>query len=67
MRPPRLAWWLFIAGLIPLAFATRPLRTALGDAMSFAAAIAYLVVLRGLAEFLERRLVSRRTEGKHET
>lgn len=66
MNAPRIAWWIFIVGLIPLAFVTRPLRESLGDWLAFAIAISYLVLLRFGGEIVERRLRARK-EPEHET
>ena len=66
MTAPRVAWWIFLAGLVPLAFATQSLRAFLGDWLSFGLAIIYLILLRVGGELLERKLRARK-EAEHET
>ena len=67
MTKPRIAVWVFIAGLIPLAFATPLLRTSLGDWLAFAVAIGYLAILRLLWEFVERKVRSAQDASRHGT
>jgi hypothetical protein len=67
MRVPRLAWWIFFIGLVPFMFATDPLRASLGDWLSFAVAIAYLVLLRLTAELIERKYRPTDTESGRDT
>lgn len=59
MKTPRTAFWVYLAGMIFLgallgAYESR-LRAALGDWLSFAAVIAYLILLRFMAGFIERK------------
>lgn len=56
MKAPRTAWWVYVIGLVPLALFSKPLRAALGDWWAFAAVVVYLLLLRLLAEVIERRL-----------
>jgi NhaP-type Na+/H+ or K+/H+ antiporter len=70
----RLSFWIYLAGLLPLAIWAPSARVLLGDWLSFAAAIAYLLVLRLVgvlaARWLEsnkRRAIeqhNRRVEGR---
>jgi hypothetical protein len=59
MKTPRTAFWVYLLGIMLLrgilgAYESR-LRAALGDWPSFAAVVAYLIVLRFIAEFIERK------------
>ncbi|MFS2036308.1 hypothetical protein ACEN8I_19960 [Polaromonas sp. CT11-55] len=56
----RLSFWIYLAGLLPLAIWGPPARALLGDWTSFAAAIAYLAALRLVGAFAARWLESRK-------
>jgi len=56
MKAPRPAWWIYIAGLIPLVLIGNKMRSSLGDLPSFAMLIGYLLLLRLVAEIVERKL-----------
>jgi hypothetical protein len=60
---PRLAWWIFIVGVVLLGFAYGTLKSSLEPWLFFALAIAYLVVLRLVAEVLDRKLRKRIESG----
>jgi hypothetical protein len=64
---PRIAALVFIAGLLPLAFATPFLRSSLGDLWAFAAALGYLVGLRLLGELIERKVRAAQDSSTHGT
>lgn len=64
MRPDgmtnRLSFWIYLAGLVPLAIWAPSARARLGDWLSFSAVIAYLLVLRLVGVFAARWLESRK-------
>jgi len=59
MKSRRIAFWVYLLGVsllgVVLGMAQDQLRSMLGDWLAFAAVIAYLVLLRLGAEYLERR------------
>ena len=59
MKAPRTAFWIYLVGVallgVVLGMAQEQLRAMLGDWLAFAALMAYLVLLRIGAEYLERR------------
>jgi hypothetical protein len=61
MKRPSVSWIIFMLGLIPLALWQNALRSSLGDWLSFAAVIAYLLLLRLIGDSV-MRAVQRRTE-----
>jgi hypothetical protein len=56
----RLSFWIYLVGILPLAVWAPSARVLLGDWTSFAAAIAYLLVLRLVGAFAARWLESRK-------
>ena len=58
MKAPRPALWVYLLGVallgLVLGLAQDQLRSMLGDWLAFAAVVAYLFLLRLLAEYLER-------------
>ena len=42
----RLPFWIYLAGIFPLAYWQQPVRVMLGDWLSFALVVGYLLVLR---------------------
>jgi hypothetical protein len=63
----RLSFWIYLAGILPLAFWGLPVRELLGDGLSFAAVIVYSLVLRIVGAFAVRLLELRtqRAIAKH--
>ena len=61
MKRPSASWIIFMLGLIPLALWQDALRSALGDWLSFAVVIAYLLLLRLIGDSV-MRAAQRRTE-----
>jgi hypothetical protein len=59
MRAPRAAFWVYLAGVMLLGGVLgayeQPFRAALGDWLSFAAVIFYLLLLRYIGTVVERR------------
>jgi len=59
MKAPRTAFWVYLLGIMLLggllgAYESR-LRATLGDWLSFASVVAYLILLRSTAVFIERK------------
>lgn len=59
MRAPRTTFWVYLIGVMLLggvigAYESR-LRSVLGDWLSFGAVIVYLILLRFIGEFIERK------------
>ena len=54
MKRPSASWIIFMLGLIPLALWQDALRSSLGDWLSFAVVIAYLLLLRLIGDSVMR-------------
>jgi hypothetical protein len=61
MKRPGVSWIIFLLGLIPLALWQDALRSSLGDWLSFAVLVVYLLLLRLIGDGVMRAL-QRRTE-----